>query len=88
MCGPGSPRPAPAAPGLRGRDARLSCRFCVLASRSALVLAARLDPDGAERRAQMEERMGHTFRYGLSMRDIITEAKTITGPVVVEDWAA
>jgi len=67
---------------------RLSCRFCVLASRSALVLAARLDPDGAERRAQMEERMGHTFRYGLSMRDIITEAKTITGPVAVEDWAA
>ena len=67
---------------------RLSCRFCVLASRSALVLAARLDPDGAERRARMEERMGHTFRNGLSLREIIAEAKTITGPVTVEDWAA
>jgi 3'-phosphoadenosine 5'-phosphosulfate sulfotransferase (PAPS reductase)/FAD synthetase len=67
---------------------RLSCRFCVLASRSALVLAARLDPGGAERRAAMEERMGHTFRAGLPMRDIIAEAKTITGPVAVEDWAA
>ena len=59
---------------------RLSCRFCVLASRSALVLAARLDPDGAERRAAMEQRMGHTFRKGLPMRDIIAEAKTARRP--------
>ena len=41
---------------------RLSCRFCVLASRTALILAARLDPEGAERRAAMEQRMGHAFR--------------------------
>lgn len=67
---------------------RLSCRFCVLASRSALVLAARLDPEGAERRAAMERRMGHDFRLGLPMRDIIAEARTATGPVAVEDWAA
>lgn len=67
---------------------RLSCRFCVLASRSALVLAARLDPAGAERRAGMEDRMGHTFRKGMPMRDIIAEAKTASGPVAVEDWAA
>lgn len=67
---------------------RLSCRFCVLASRSALVLAARLDPDGAERRAEMEERMGHRFRNDLAMRDIVAEAKTAPGPAAVEDWAA
>ena len=67
---------------------RLSCRFCVLASRSALVLAARLDPDGARRRAAMEQRMGHSFRHGLSMRDIIAEAETAIGPVTAEDWAA
>jgi len=67
---------------------RLSCRFCVLASRSALVLAARLDPEGAERRAAMEQRMGHTFRKDLSMRDIIAEAGTAVGPLAVEDWAA
>ena len=59
---------------------RLSCRFCVLASRSALVLAAQLDPEGAERRAAMEPRMGHTFRKELSMRDIIAEAGTAAGP--------
>lgn len=67
---------------------RLSCRFCVLASRSALVLAARLDPGGAEQRARQEERMGHRFRKDLSMRDIIAEAKAATGPTDVEDWAA
>jgi 3'-phosphoadenosine 5'-phosphosulfate sulfotransferase (PAPS reductase)/FAD synthetase len=67
---------------------RLSCRFCVLASRSALVLAARLDPGGAERRAQMEERTGHTFRHGLPMRAIITEARAAGAPATVEDWAA
>jgi hypothetical protein len=62
--------------------------FCVLASRSALVLAARLDPDGAELRAAMEERMGHRFRNDLAMRDIVAEAKTAAGPAAVEDWAA
>jgi len=67
---------------------RLSCRFCVLASRAALVLAARLDPEGAQRRAAMEERMGHSFRQGMAMRDIIAEAKTARGPVSAEDWAA
>jgi 3'-phosphoadenosine 5'-phosphosulfate sulfotransferase (PAPS reductase)/FAD synthetase len=67
---------------------RLSCRFCVLASRSALVLAARLDPGGAEKRAAMEARMGHTFRQGLSMQDIIAEANTVNSPMTVEDWAA
>ena len=67
---------------------RLSCRFCVLASRTALILAARLDPEGAVRRAAMEQRMGHAFRQGMPMRDIISEAKTARGPVTVKDWAA
>jgi 3'-phosphoadenosine 5'-phosphosulfate sulfotransferase (PAPS reductase)/FAD synthetase len=33
---------------------RLSCRFCILAGRSALVLAAQLDPAGAEERMAVE----------------------------------
>ena len=63
-------------------------RFCVLASRTALILAARLDAEGAVRRAAMEQRMGHAFRQGMPMRDIIAEAKTARGPVTVKDWAA
>ena len=67
---------------------RLSCRFCVLAPRSALILAARLDPEGAERRARMEERMGHRFRETLPMRAVIALAEAVSGPVEVKDWAA
>ncbi len=63
--------------------------FCVLASESALVLAARLHPGRAERRAQLEERMGHTFQNGRSMREIIAKARA-AGPArkPAADWAA
>lgn len=67
---------------------RLSCRFCVLASKSALVRAAQLDPEGALRRAELEERMGHAFKKDLSMRDIIAAADAAGGPVAVDNWAA
>ena len=65
---------------------RLSCRFCVLASRSALIRAAQLDPDGAGRRAAMEARMGHSFRQDLSMAEIIAAAMASHAPMGVEDW--
>lgn len=67
---------------------RLSCRFCVLASRSALIRAAQLDPAGAQKRAELEARMGHSFRQDLSMGDIITAAEAAAGDVVPDDWAA
>jgi 3'-phosphoadenosine 5'-phosphosulfate sulfotransferase (PAPS reductase)/FAD synthetase len=67
---------------------RLSCRFCPLASRSALILAARLDPEGAELRAAMEQRMGHMFRHDLSMQDIIVLSKAPGGGRRVRDWPA
>jgi hypothetical protein len=62
---------------------RLSRRFCVLASRSALVIAARLDPDGAEHRATMEERMGHRFRNDLAKRRNVTLGG-VSAPVRLE----
>jgi hypothetical protein len=67
---------------------RLSCRFCVLASKSALVRAVQLDPAGAARRVAMEERMGHTFRQNLSMAEIVRQAESATAAVATEDWAA
>jgi hypothetical protein len=67
----------------------LSCVFCVLASESALVLAAQLHPGRAERRAQLEERMGHTFQNGRSMREIIAKARAAgPAPERAADWAA
>jgi 3'-phosphoadenosine 5'-phosphosulfate sulfotransferase (PAPS reductase)/FAD synthetase len=54
---------------------RLSCRFCVLAGRKSLVAAARLDPAGAYRRADVEAAMGHNFRADVSMAQIIALAE-------------
>jgi 3'-phosphoadenosine 5'-phosphosulfate sulfotransferase (PAPS reductase)/FAD synthetase len=69
---------------------RLSCRFCVLASRSALIRAAILDPAGAARRAELEERMGHKFRADLSMAEIVKTARPLTIQTAPQarDWAA
>ncbi len=69
---------------------RLSCRFCVLASKSALVRAALLDPAGAAARADLERRIGHRFRQDLSMADIIAAARglTIDTAPPATTWAA
>jgi 3'-phosphoadenosine 5'-phosphosulfate sulfotransferase (PAPS reductase)/FAD synthetase len=53
---------------------RLSCRLCVLSSRADLVCSARLNPELAQRYADVENRVGHRFRVDLSMADILAEA--------------
>jgi 3'-phosphoadenosine 5'-phosphosulfate sulfotransferase (PAPS reductase)/FAD synthetase len=66
---------------------RLSCSFCVLASKPALVRAAQLLPDLAAEYAAVEVRIGHKFRQDLSMADII-EAAEAAPPSTIEDWVA
>lgn len=53
---------------------RLSCVFCVMAGRKELVLAARLNPALAQEYLAVEQTVGHTFKNGLSMAEIINEA--------------
>lgn len=53
---------------------RLSCRFCVLASRADLICSARLNPVLAQRYAAVEQQTGHRFRVDLSMADVIAAA--------------
>jgi len=53
---------------------RLSCRFCILASKSALVTAARLNPDLAREYLRVEQETGHRFRQDLSMEEIVEAA--------------
>jgi 3'-phosphoadenosine 5'-phosphosulfate sulfotransferase (PAPS reductase)/FAD synthetase len=67
---------------------RLSCCFCVLASKGALVRAAQLNPTLAEEYRQVEVRIGHRFRNDLSMGQIIELAAETTAPAVALDWAA
>lgn len=67
---------------------RLSCSFCVLASRSALVLAAQLRPKLAAEYAAVEERIDHRFTDAFSMADIIAEASARPPITTVENWSA
>lgn len=68
---------------------RLSCSFCVLASRSALTLAAQLRPELAQEYADLEARIGHRFRNDLTMSEIIADAEAAcSGEIQVADWAA
>lgn len=66
---------------------RLSCSFCVLASRSALIRAAQLRPELAAEYARIEAKIGHRFRLDLSMAEIIAAARTET-PTTIACWAA
>lgn len=66
---------------------RLSCCFCILASRSALVLAAKHNPELAAEYVRVEAAIGHTFQPprkpkkggtvvpGTTMADIVAEAE-------------
>ena len=67
---------------------RLSCCFCVLASKPALVLAAQLQPALAAEYAAVEVRIGHRFTMAHSMAEIIDEAATVTTPITVTNWNA
>jgi 3'-phosphoadenosine 5'-phosphosulfate sulfotransferase (PAPS reductase)/FAD synthetase len=66
---------------------RLSCCFCVLASKGALVLAAQHNRELAAEYAAVELRIGHRFKNDLSMAEIITLADGAAAPAVT-DWAA
>jgi 3'-phosphoadenosine 5'-phosphosulfate sulfotransferase (PAPS reductase)/FAD synthetase len=49
---------------------RLSCRFCIFAPRSQLILSARLNPKLFEEYLALEKRIGHRFKDKLSLADI------------------
>ncbi|MBS1895471.1 MAG: phosphoadenosine phosphosulfate reductase family protein [Actinobacteria bacterium] len=55
---------------------RLSCRFCILASRPALVLSARLNPELAPEYLRVEEATGHRFRLDCSIAEVIEAARS------------
>jgi 3'-phosphoadenosine 5'-phosphosulfate sulfotransferase (PAPS reductase)/FAD synthetase len=54
---------------------RLSCRQCIVAPREQLIEAARLDPAGTRRRAQLADRMGHQFKKDVDLWDVAAEAQ-------------
>ncbi len=66
---------------------RLSCSFCVLASKSALIAAVRERPELAAEYARVEARIGHRFTVAYSMAELI-ELAANTEAAPVEGWAA
>ena len=50
---------------------RVSCALCVLASENDLRIGAEHHPDLAERYLRMEKKIGHTFRSGKRLKDIL-----------------
>jgi 3'-phosphoadenosine 5'-phosphosulfate sulfotransferase (PAPS reductase)/FAD synthetase len=68
---------------------RLSCCFCVLSSKAALVRAAQLNPELAQEYLAVEQIVGHTFRQDLSIAEIVEEAaRTPVGCGAVASWTA
>lgn len=68
---------------------RLSCCFCVLSSKPALVRAAQLNPELAQEYLAVERTVGHTFRQDLSIAEIVEEAaRTPVGCGGVASWTA
>lgn len=66
---------------------RLSCCFCVLASKPALLIAAKHNPILANEYKRVEAKIGHRFRQNLAMAQIIDEAQLVE-VVEIDDWAA
>lgn len=66
---------------------RLSCRFCPLASRSATVLSAQLNPDLADAYVAAEQRMGHRFTRGWSIADAVAEARRRPRVLAAAGWS-
>lgn len=67
---------------------RLSCVFCVLASESALTLAAKHNPELADEYVRVEAKIGHSFQNGRTIASIVEKARATDDEIQVEDWAA
>lgn len=65
---------------------RLSCRFCILASRGALVRSAQLNPELAAEYLEVEQETGHVFRLDCSIEEVIAEAESATADSPIEPW--
>lgn len=55
---------------------RLSCCFCIYAPKAALVLAAKHMPELAQKYADVEKKVGYSFRQGLPMVEVIRAAES------------
>jgi 3'-phosphoadenosine 5'-phosphosulfate sulfotransferase (PAPS reductase)/FAD synthetase len=67
---------------------RLSCVFCVFASKDALLIAGKHNPELLGAYVGVEERIGHDFKKGFKLRVIQDELAAGLAPAQAADWAA
>jgi len=65
---------------------RLSCRFCIFAPRSALLLAGQHNPELLAEYVALERRIGHRFRLELPLAEIQAALGRGERPGPVRDW--
>jgi 3'-phosphoadenosine 5'-phosphosulfate sulfotransferase (PAPS reductase)/FAD synthetase len=65
---------------------RLSCCFCIFAPRSALLLAAKHNPELLAEYVQVERQIGHRFRVELPLADIQKALEQGEEPGPISDW--
>jgi 3'-phosphoadenosine 5'-phosphosulfate sulfotransferase (PAPS reductase)/FAD synthetase len=67
---------------------RLSCCFCVLAPRNALLLAGRHNPALLDRYVAVEDRVGFSFQAKLSLRSVRDAIERGEEPGPINTWEA
>lgn len=65
---------------------RLSCIFCIFAPKAALLLAGKHNLDLLRRYAEVERKIGHSFRQDLKISDILAEVEAGSAAGPVSDW--
>lgn len=66
---------------------RLSCCFCIFAPRDALVIAGRANRELLAQYVEVEEKIGHTFKADLSLREIADAVDAGENPEAVKTWS-
>lgn len=59
---------------------RLSCVFCIFAPKAALLIAAKHNPALLDEYVRIEDAIGHTFKHGLSLRQVRDELRAGAEP--------
>lgn len=69
---------------------RLSCVFCIFSPFNALVIAGLANPDLLNKYVEVEEKIGHAFKYEKKKPAPIADVKKAISegykPTVIEDW--
>lgn len=65
---------------------RLSCRFCIFAPKSALVLAGKYNIRLLREYVAVEKEIGHDFREGFKIADVLAEVEAGKDAGPVADW--